>query len=107
MSVKDQDGVLGDITNAMANTKVNAVNEAAAQRARDGGWVEPTKFDYDAYNAKVNDNKEAIEVPAWAATAAKYEWSDEYGDVGPEDKRLEEMLFGDPDQMKQGEEFAK
>ncbi|KAL8668693.1 MAG: hypothetical protein Q9168_006690 [Polycauliona sp. 1 TL-2023] len=46
-------------------------------------------------------------VPSWAANATRYEWSDTFGDVGPEDKELEGMLFQAEDKMEVGEHFKK
>lgn len=31
----------------------------------------------------------------WAINAARYEWNDEYGDLGPKIPELEAMLFGE------------
>ena len=46
-------------------------------------------------------------VPAWAANATRYEWSEEFGDVGPEDKDLEKMLFQAEDKMEVGDQLKK
>ncbi|KAL8804588.1 MAG: hypothetical protein Q9200_005770 [Gallowayella weberi] len=46
-------------------------------------------------------------VPAWAANAARYEWSEEFGDVGPEDKELEKMLFQADEKMEAGDQLKK
>ncbi|KAL8846889.1 MAG: hypothetical protein Q9221_008055 [Calogaya cf. arnoldii] len=46
-------------------------------------------------------------VPEWAANATRYEWKDEYGDVGPEDPQLEQMLFQAEDKMEVGDQLAK
>jgi ATP-dependent RNA helicase DDX3X len=78
------------------------MDAAAAAVAREKGWVEPEKYDYAKYNAPpVRPVAEGAptEVPAfesdlvWASDARKYEWKEEYGDVGPEDKDLEQQLF--------------
>ncbi|KAL8667200.1 MAG: hypothetical protein Q9202_000772 [Teloschistes flavicans] len=47
------------------------------------------------------------EPPSWAANAARYEWSDEFGDVGPEDKALEKMLFHAEEKMEVGDHLQK
>lgn len=102
---------LADITRKVANVQVN---EDALKRVREAQWTEPQKFDYDAYNAGPKDQRSSksaadpdADVPTWAANAAKYEWSDEYGDVGPAHPALEEMLFGGDEKMQKGEEFKK
>jgi ATP-dependent RNA helicase DDX3X len=56
-----------------------------AQDPRVAGWTEPTPFSYDNYQ-----NKEFTD---WAGMAARYEWNDEYGDVGPRNEELEKQLF--------------
>ena len=111
-SANGDDGALADITN-----KVNAfqISEESRQRVRDHGYGEPTKFDYDTYNAGPKGQRpagpaEAGEVdngPLWGGTATKYEWSEDYGDVGPKDEALEKMLFHDPNQVEATEEIKK
>lgn len=97
MSWSDERDGLADVTNTMAKTSVRDVKEVA--RLRDLGWAEPEKYDYDTYNAgpKPREERVAMEedkkLPAWAANAQKYEWSDEYGDIGPRHEILENMLF--------------
>lgn len=80
------------------------------EQIRQAGWVEPVKYDYDTYNADRKD-LEATEgqsdLPSWAANATKYEWSDEYGDVGPAHPELEKMLFRDEFHVTEGEERQK
>ncbi|KAK2757266.1 hypothetical protein FQN54_004780 [Arachnomyces sp. PD_36] len=68
------------------------LNVEAAALAREKGWAEPVEYDYSKYNSteRPADNADA---PTWASGAAKYEWSDEYGDVGPPNEELEQMLF--------------
>lgn len=72
----------------------------AASLARSKGWTAPETYDYTKYvtpdEAVAPQPLEVLdegEVPEWAANALKYEWKDEYGDVGPENEELEEMLF--------------
>lgn len=97
MSRSDERDDLVDVTNIMAKTSVRDENVVA--RVRDLGWAEPEKYDYDTYNAgpKPREERVAFEegkhLPAWAANAQKYEWSDEYGDIGPRQEQLENMLF--------------
>lgn len=82
--------------------------------------IKKTKYNYNLYNAKTREEREAAEaelkkdddqlagqegedehgmytaeVPVWASNAAKYEWDDEYGDVGPAHPVLEKQLFRD------------
>ncbi|KGO59207.1 Helicase, C-terminal [Penicillium expansum] len=62
-------------------------NPQAAQKvAREKGWTEPVPFEY-AELANSKDHRD------WAGIATRYEWKDEYGDVGPAVPELEEQLF--------------
>lgn len=114
MSATYESNVLAEITNVtngLADVKVK--DEQDLQKARDAGWVEPLKYDYDTYNAGSipKEEREAgeglQELPAWAANAAKYEWSDEYGDVAPAFKILEDELFNNELINRTGLEFSK
>lgn len=63
-----------------------------------------------AVTAKWGDRKtidDYTEPPSWAANASRYEWSDEFGDVGPEDKELEKMLFHAEEKMEVGDHLKK
>ncbi|EEQ35187.1 DEAD-box protein 3 [Microsporum canis CBS 113480] len=67
--------------------------EESAAMAREKGWVVPQRYNYEAYNA-LNKDMVADALP-WASNSAKYEWKEEYGDVGPPNEELEQMLFKD------------
>lgn len=48
----------------------------------------------DDINAALPTEQNGTEpVPGWAHNAARYEWADEYGDVGPAVPELEAQLF--------------
>lgn len=73
-------------------------NKEASAEARAKGWVAPTEYDYSKYvddplSVKPVGDPAQLDAPEWAAKAAKYEWNDEYGDVGPANPDLEQMLF--------------
>ncbi|RAQ52197.1 DEAD/DEAH box RNA helicase [Aspergillus flavus] len=99
-NVSSMGTALDDVTQAQ-----NAKKAEAASTAREKGWAEPEGYDYSKYNAaplgpplatpgEGNEPEQPQqELPEWAANAAKYEWKDEYGDVGPANPQLEEMLF--------------
>lgn len=74
---------------------VSRLDQEAAILAREKGWVEPEKYDYARYAApeKVVGDEAPVDVVPWASDARKYEWKEEYGDVGPSDEELEKMLF--------------
>lgn len=61
------------------------------------GWDEKVPLNYDSLMPKPADGDDAVKenqtAPEWYSTAAKYEWSDDYGDVGPSIPELEEQLF--------------
>lgn len=62
-------------------------NPQAAQKiAREKGWTDPVPFEY-AELANSKDHRD------WAGIAVRYEWKDEYGDVGPAVPELEDQLF--------------
>ncbi|CAG8898838.1 unnamed protein product [Penicillium egyptiacum] len=60
--------------------------EAAQKVARDKGWTDPVPFEY----AELANSKDHLD---WAGVAVRYEWKDEYGDVGPAVPELEDQLF--------------
>ena len=69
----------------------------AAAKARAYGFVEPIKYDYTLYGVKTGNEAdgEATSLPnfSWAASAAKYEYDEEYGEIGPRIPQLEQQLF--------------
>ena len=104
MSSENVDQGVENVTASLVDPQVNVDPEAAA-RARDHGWIEQNAYDYKRYNATVKDPDTPAEGPIWAVNAKKYEWKDEYGDVGPEDPVLEIDLFGSEHTMRKGEDF--
>ena len=108
LSVRDdQGGALGDVTAERVNTL------APTWKA-----IKPVEYDYSVYNASGPEEREAAErgiterlaaeaqaaseadqytssVPLWASGAAKYEWQEDYGDIGPPHPELEKQLFKD------------
>lgn len=93
---------------------------AEAERQFNAGWGKPLAYDYGRYtlptSVPLNDPErktsvvagidltkatadpsdpatENENVPIWASNAKKYEWSDEFGDVGPVFRDLELQLF--------------
>ena len=95
------------------------MNEEGLKLAHEHGWVQPKSYNYVAEqaapdsvavngvgleNGENNDDSETVETGAksrasihapgtWAHDAGRYEWKEEYGDVGPRSERLEEELF--------------
>ena len=109
---------LADITPANGTPTLGGPpkNEDALKLARDAGWVQPTTYNYGAKApvtvlrgedaeakpdaAPAAEGEGADDAPStrfgqstWSHDAAKYEWKEEYGDVGPRDEKLEKELF--------------
>ena len=112
MSANGDDHALAVITNKAANIQVN---EQALERVKEAKWGARQEYDYAKYTEGPRDKTAPASEgdtpqgnpPTWAANAAKYEWDDEYGDVGPEHDELKQMLFGDEHKMEQGQELSK
>ena len=108
--------VLGDITNLQpeprgstnhtADLDIGMVAQSSHAEGHEigaTGWVVKKAYDYESYlvtdedgvgaNSKVN--RDGIVDGQWASAAAKYEWDEDYGDVGPENPELEAQLFDD------------
>ncbi|KAI9841281.1 MAG: hypothetical protein M1837_000817 [Sclerophora amabilis] len=97
-----------------ANDPAGAPSEVAKAnvvRPSEHGWAPKTEYDYKIYNASSREEKEAIEAgtnaSTWASNAEKYEWQDEFGEVGPAVPTLEKKLFGNDDLVRSGDEFQK
>ena len=105
------DTSLADVTNQMKAAQVDKGDDSARERVRNANWAPPEQFNYESYNSgqgeKGDNVKPAPDGLPWAANAAKYEWLDDFGDVGPEFKELELELFGDETKTKKGGEYAK
>jgi len=89
---------LDDTTNAPSASGPTK-NQEAHDLAREKGWVDPQPYNYEAAaagpNATVAGDGDVSDssVPQWAHNAARYEWLEEYGDVGPKVPELENQLF--------------
>ncbi|MCJ1435750.1 hypothetical protein MMC27_005125 [Xylographa pallens] len=108
---------LADVTSAHTNTLGTA------------SWstIKPVEYDYNVYNATTREEREAVEaklaerrsntkieddaqftadVPLWASNAVRYEWNDEFGDVGPRHPELEKQLYRDQYTNRAGQMMA-
>ncbi|KAF1975451.1 DEAD-domain-containing protein [Bimuria novae-zelandiae CBS 107.79] len=70
------------------------------QRATEAGWQKPIPFEYGV--AAAPNTEDTGDAAKWLSDAVVYEWTDDYGDVGPENPELEKELFEDPDIQRQG-----
>lgn len=112
MSANGDELVLADVTNKVSNVQVN---EEARERVKEANWGAQHEYDYAKYTAGPRDKaapaseqgQQQGDAPDWAANAAKYEWDEEYGDIGPEHEELKQMLFGDEHKMAKGVDFNK
>lgn len=76
-------------SNGASNGPLNESSQDAEHRTPAAAAIDLTKDIVDPIQpATENEN-----LPIWASNAKKYEWSDEYGDVGPEFRDLELQLF--------------
>jgi ATP-dependent RNA helicase DDX3X len=75
------------------------VGETVPVNPQAQGWAQGEALDYERYALTNQQLAEQPEV-TWAATASRYEWNDEYGDVGPPFPDLEFELFGDPNRVR-------
>jgi ATP-dependent RNA helicase DDX3X len=93
---------LSDVTNTSVNNQDSKSKPTGADPAA-AGWTKKVAYDYETYNASGEEARAAEERAAkedgetgrWASNAAKYEWDEDFGDVGPANPRLEAQLFGD------------
>jgi ATP-dependent RNA helicase DDX3X len=92
----------------IATTTPTLTKEEAAALAREKGWTEPEKYDYEKYaQPPPRDAEPAPEAMIWGARAAKYEWKDEYGEIGPPNEELEKMLFHGEHINRAGDDFEQ
>ena len=105
-ATEDISAALNDATNGVAE---NPGKEEAYPMVRENGWVEAKPYDYNTYNASGKDAAAvlATEGTEWGHGAAKYEWKEEYGDIGPEVPELEEQLFRSEFLNRQGVKFGQ
>lgn len=105
----DTDGMasaLDDVTNtpSAAQPAVRTEEmEANAAKAREVGWTAPQPYDYDTLTAAPQRGVE--DLTEWGHKAAKYEWSEEFGDTLPRVPALEEQLFGSELRNRQGKKL--
>lgn len=90
-------------------------DEEKYKQARAAGWAEPKAYDYNAAQAKHGDapapsSAEQVDnedEPGWMHNAIKYEWKEEFGDVGPEVPELEAQLFRGDSRTRTGQHLDK
>jgi ATP-dependent RNA helicase DDX3X len=84
---------------------------ASTRNPQDAGWAAPEAYDYATYNRTTKELHDESTVGGatkdWASNSARYEWNDEYGDVGPAIPELERQLFGSEEHVRTGIQFDK
>ena len=118
----EMEASLNEIDNNVNNTfRSGRLNEDALKLATQQGWVKPQAYAYTATQPtvgqkEVEDNEakdgadkplSSIHAPNWAHDATRYEWKEEYGDVGPRSEKLEDELFRSEFINRRGEKFKK
>lgn len=83
--------------------------EEAETKAREHGYTAPIPYDYSTYEARGKteggdggDMQAPASVGIVTAQAARYEWQDEYGEIGPKIPELEAILFSDEHRQEAG-----
>jgi ATP-dependent RNA helicase DDX3X len=71
-------------------------------RARDYNFPAQVPFDYATASVSA---AEALGL-SWFANAKVYEWSGDFGDVGPADPELEKELFGNQYHSEEGNQMS-
>lgn len=91
----------------------NGSGKLSGQELREIGFPEPQPYDYNGAAANPSEAEPAApgdggeEAPGWAHNAVKYEWAEEYGDVGPRIPELEAQLFQSEFLNRRGVKFDK
>ena len=100
VELRGGDAALQDVTNGISKVDMNGDEE---RTPRNKGWSEPQAYDYAAYK---EGGESAIPNQIWGHDAAKYEWKEEFGDVGPAVEELEDQLYRNDHRPKQGTEMS-
>ena len=105
-------GEMADSLPAVTNGGGPPKDQAAYDLARSKGWSVPVPDNNGAVD-KVADSQPADgefindAEAEWAHAAEKYEWKEDYGDVGPPLPALEAQLFNNEYKMQKGNLFEK
>lgn len=106
---------LADTSNDKPQATGPPKDQEAFDTARAKGWVAPVAYDYEtktssqaiATGADPTIPHETFIEPQWAHLAQKYEWKEEYGDVGPKMPELEAQLFHNDFLTRRGTHMAE
>ena len=97
MSDQGDNMAMGDIKQSLSTIDPHSSSfdkEAALRHAKEKGWTEPVPYNYSTTGSQ-DATEDAFSHPeaAWLSDAVRYEWSDDYGEVGPANPDLEQNLF--------------
>ena len=115
MSSFDADALsaaLHDISNGTSPADPNSIGEKVDGRV--GEWTAPQPYAYPTEgharptgDPNGDEGAPIHQVAEWAHNAKKYEWNDDFGDVGPEVPELEKELYEREHIARTGEYFEK
>lgn len=91
----------------MAEVASSDAGQATRPNLQELGWVQPQAYDYEAAVAHGYTSTGDADGPTWAHNFKRYEWKDEYGDVGPEIPELEQDLFYNETTSRRGNRFEE
>ena len=99
----------GDARAGLQNDTGEENGKAGVAAAGGETWVPPVSYDYEQY-AKPADqsfapNGEGESGGGWGHNAAKYEWQEEFGEIGPKNEDLEKVLFSSEHQTRKGVKY--
>jgi ATP-dependent RNA helicase DDX3X len=102
-ATEDMQGALDDISNG-----VLPENTETVATPREKGWAEPSSYEYEKYGDVAHETT-AVDstMPMWGHNAQKYEWQEDYGEIGPRNEELEKMLYHSEFITRQGIKFEE
>jgi ATP-dependent RNA helicase DDX3X len=112
---KKMSDAVNEIESTINPTQDSTENAVLAKESRNPqalGWAAKSAYDYDAYNKTTQQLRNEDEARggnerSWASNAVRYEWNDEFGEIGPPLPELEKQLFGSEFHVRHGIEFEK
>lgn len=94
-------------TSGDEDTGLSCSRDEARAKVKQHQWVAKVPLNYELYNQ--TDNRQIMNAdgePAWLMNAVKYEWKEEFGEVGPENPVLETQLYHSEHTVRRGQELS-
>lgn len=101
----EDNGAEHEINVQMGDLKLGEVAVTAEELDEAAGMYNALAGALAAEHVLTDEQLEQQHVPEWASQAAVYKWDEDYGDVPPRFPVMEQMLFGDQDHVRNGENF--